>query len=579
MPAGQAGYTLIEPGQGQLILVNPSCTALTQAPITFLSPSGNFLLSALLIRATPSSLAASLVPLAGVQAAATLAVTAAGTLAPSAGVVAAAQMAVTTAGPQSLIPTAQITVQALAAASAGALLTPVAQARAFAALTVTLGRPALTPIARITLSAGLTVAVYVPPAPFPVTPRRQSGRAFQYLAYDLLTMEPLDPLPYVSVTFGRILDQHGAFTGSVPITDPNVQKFDYLAATHTGRTLLCVDWLGNLVWGGVIWTRRYKRSSGMLVIGATEVGSYFQQRLQAFDYSTTWQPGGSVGPADPMQIVNRIMTDAQAVVSDSGIIGNVAGGIDVVVNTFGATGAPPVAVSYPATQLQTIDSIVSTLSQMGYTAGFDYSFDVAYQPGTQTPVVTMNLWYPRMGQTAAQNGLIVLGSDLLDFGYDEDSTQQANETVNTGSGTGGIQPVTVDADTPGYPLLQRATSHPWISDEAVLAGIGAGDIDLRAWPVTTPTLDLPVPVLRADGTLDPSMLTFGQFDVGDNAITQINPIAGGGRNVDPRFPDGMEFEWQITQWSCSPAEKGISKIIATLGVKPGIGLPLPPPIQ
>src|SRR6202035_3934559 len=251
------------------------------------------------------------------------------------------------------------------------------------------------------------------------------GNPFTYSAFDLTTAAALDALPYQGVSFGRIMNQPGPFTGTLPITDERVQSFDWQDATRPGRTALFVDYLGALVWGGIIWTRGYQKTKPVLPIGAMEFGSYFQHRLQAFDYSTTFAAG-----ADPMTVAQTVLTDAMAK-------GTVLGGITLTLNPAGGEGGNQVAPSYPGTSLQTIDSICQTLSQMGYTFGFDYSFDVAYLPGTKTPGITLNIWYPRMGLTADRTQIVVMVRDTLDYGYPEDATQQADSVTETGSGTGG----------------------------------------------------------------------------------------------------------------------------------------------
>ena len=382
------------------------------------------------------------------------------------------------------------------------------------------------------------------------------GNPFLYPAFDLTSMVALDALPYVACQFGQTLNAPGSWTGSLPIADPSVRSLAYLDSSRTGRTLLCVDLGGVLVWGGIIWTRRYQESAKRLQVGAMEIGSYFAQRLQALDYSTSFSAG-----ADPMTIAKTVLTDATAV-------STIAGGITVTLNPAGGSGQT-VAASYPGTQLQTIESIVSNLSQMGYTLGFDYSFDVAYLPGTKTPGVTMNIWYPRQGRTAAASQIVITNKDSLDFTYDEDSTKQANEITETGSGTGGLQPVKVSASTSGYPLLQTAISHADVNDLGILSNMAFGDLEQLCWPVTTPTITLPVPTPDpVTGVVAPEHLGLGQFGLGDDLIWRIDPVAGGGENTSPRFPNGMNFEWRITNWTVVVPEAGVPTLVFDLSIPP-----------
>jgi hypothetical protein len=222
---------------------------------------------------------------------------------------------------------------------------------------------------------------------------------------------------------------------------------------------------------------------------------------------------------------------------------------------------------------------------MGYTFGFDYGFTWEYIPGTKIPSVTMNFYYPRQGRFASDSGIVVLQKDLLDWTYDEDSTKQANEITETGSGSGGLQPVTAEADNvleAGYPVLQAAISHTQVNTEDVLLNISIGDLSTKSWPVTTPTLELPIPMPDDEGKLDPTKLTFGQFQLGDDLIWRIDPVAGGGENTSPRFPHGMSYEWRINGYTCTVRDQGVSTLLFDLGpppVSPANVLASPAPLE
>jgi hypothetical protein len=404
--------------------------------------------------------------------------------------------------------------------------------------------------------------------------RAGPGSPFTYPAWDLLDMEPLDPLPYVGVSFGEEVNRPGPWQGRLPIGDPRVQELDYLRSSETGRTALFVDFNGVLVWGGIIWTRRYKESQQALVIGAMEFGSYFAQRLQAEDYAQTWE--GAEHSEDPMLIAKRIVEDAQNRPPEEDVApAKIGGGITVVIN---GGPAPTIQASYPGTQLQTVESIVSTLSQMGYTQGFDYTFDVAYLPGTKTPGITLNLWYPRKGRTAADSRLVLLAKDCT-YTYPVRGSQQATSITETGSGVGTMTPVTASETLADYPLLQSTFARSQVNDDGTLAAVTANDLGLYVWPVVTPTFTVPVTLPDpVSGQVPPTApLQLGTFDRGDNFIFRVDPVAGAGENADPRFPLGCRFEWRINSWQCTVADKGLSQIVINAGIPPLATIPPPQP--
>jgi hypothetical protein len=411
-----------------------------------------------------------------------------------------------------------------------------------------------------------------------------TGNPFTYPAFDLVTGTPLGALPYRAVTFGAPLNQPGSFTGSLPLAalaaaavaqaqgTQGGPVFSYQRATSVSNTALFVDFAGTLIWGGIIWDSDYDSSdpSKLLTVSATEFGSYFQQRLQAFDYSTTWSPPNP--GADPLLIAQTVLNDAMAV---SG--GTLMGGITLTLHPAGG-GAPAITPSYPGTSLQTIDSIVSTLSQMGYTQGFDYTFDVAYLPGTKTPGITLNLWYPRKGRTAADSRLVLLAKDCT-YTYPVRGSQQATSITETGSGVGTMTPVTASETLADYPLLQRTFARSQVNDDGTLAAVTANDLGLYVWPVVTPTFTVPVTLPDpVSGQVPPTApLQLGTFDRGDNFIFRVDPVAGAGENADPRFPLGCRFEWRINSWQCTVADKGLSQIVINAGIPPLATIPPPQP--
>lgn len=419
-----------------------------------------------------------------------------------------------------------------------------------------------------------------PPAPWPVLPvtPKQVGNPFKYRAFDLTTGNVLDTLPHQGVNFSRgPVNQAGSWAGQLPITDPGIGwnpvtqslGMDWPDATRPGRTALIVDLYGVPVWGGIIWTRTYQKSQPVLKIGAMEFGSYFASRLQADDYSATWtapNPG-----AVPTAVATKVINDALAYSN------NILGGIALVVNSQG-TYVPGLAnPSYPGTSLQTIDSILQILSQAGYTYGFDYSFDVTYLPGTTTPAVTLNLFYPRKGRTADQSGLVVLGRHTSDYYYPEDATQMATEVTETGSGTGGVQPEKLSENIAGYPPLQRAFPRTLVNDDATLANIAVGDLGLYCYPVVAPWVELPLTLPNPQGVIPPVAMALGKFDSGDDLLWRIDPVAGGGLNTDPRFPYGMSFEWRINDWKVTVPDKGTGTLHLDLCIPPLQVIPPPPP--
>lgn len=391
-----------------------------------------------------------------------------------------------------------------------------------------------------------------------------TANPFTYRAFDVITMAELDALPYQNVSFARQLNHAGPWRGQLALADPHVNQFNWERAASPSNTMLVVDFLGAAVWGGIIWTSHYEDSDPqhLLKVGASEFGSYFQQRRQAQDYTNTFHDG-----QDPMLIATRVIEDAQT-------LGSVAGGIQLILHPAGGSGQVS-SPSYPGTAVQTIDSIVQILSQMGYTFGFDYSFDVIYLPGTRTPAVQMNLWYPRQGREQQDSGIVVLYKDTVAFTYPVDGSQQAISVTETAAGR--VLPATETAEGLPYPLLERPFSRTQVLDSDTLANIALGDLAQYCWPVVTPTIKLPISLPDAQGNVAPGSLAFHDFQLGDDLQFRIDPVAGGGENVCPRFRGGMRFDWRITNWTATPKDSGLSTLLFDLSIPPLSVIPPPQP--
>jgi hypothetical protein len=370
------------------------------------------------------------------------------------------------------------------------------------------------------------------------------------------------------------LNQPGTFQGALSLADPRVQELNWQGCTFTGKTAVIIEQQSVIVWGGIVWTNNYKESdpTKSLAVSGQTFGSYAQHRIQAADYSTTWAAG-----ADPMSVVHQVVSDAFT-------LGSIMGGISIVLNPPAGEGGPLITPSYPATALQTVDSITSILSQMGFSTGFDYSYDVTYVGGL--PRVTLNLWYPRQGRTADQTQLTILQKNLIDFTYPVDSTQQGNRIAETGSGTGGVQPVLADASSAlsayGYPILDLTFSRTQVNDDGTLGNIAAGDLFQHAWPVVTPTVTLPLAVPDANGNLDPREWSLTQFYLGDDLKWLVDAwnVTSPQYGSSPRFPGGMNYEWRITGYTANPqgASNMPPNLVLNLDTPPGEGVPLPPPL-
>lgn len=410
-----------------------------------------------------------------------------------------------------------------------------------------------------------------------------------YVAYDLASGAYLGRLPLNSVTFGSQLLQPGTFSGVLDIASPAVQALGPLTLTAPARTALMVDYMGALIWGGIIWPRAYKYDANarQLTITATEIWSYFNQRAQVTDYSSPpysgitgpppnpamaiWNAASYQNTWDPMLIAWQVISDAIT----QARYGNLLGGMGIAANGFtstagylgSGTNTPTgnyLSQNYPFASLQFVAPIVTQIASNGLGTGFDYAVDVAYSRGPgSVPVATINLSYPRRGRTYANNQLVLNCQQALDYSIPEDGTQAANTFYEQGSSGSLVVSQNLGPLQGGYPLLDKIQSRSNILSANmlnILAFQGFADLAVNSFPPTTPTVTM---------DLFNSTVPLGDFVVGDDVRWIVPATDGRGSVFDPRLGvNGLDQEWRITGFQATVADAGQSKIVFQLALPP-----------
>lgn len=425
-----------------------------------------------------------------------------------------------------------------------------------------------------------------------------SWSPFTYYFADLASGAIKGALPLTGVSFQKILNGVGQFQGTIDLADPNIANLDWLDQTLPSRSAVFVDYNGVIVWGGIVQARSYafQPQSRKLSITASDCWSYFQQRIQATDYSAP-PFSGITGPNSAMAIWNLANADSDSewdpvlvawqTIADAlnnVNYGSILGGVGIAANSFtsaaaylaSASGTPQteyINVTYPYSSLQTIDTIVSQLTQLGLNVGFDKGFDVAWSAGPlSVPVGTVNLSYPRRGRTFANNNLMVDLSTSRSYTFPEDGTQTANVIYETG-GQGAISVIeNLNPLLQGYPIWEAVKSRSNITSAlvlALLANIGLSDLFYFSYPAVVPTFQISL--------FDPN-LPLGSFIEGDDVQIYIPSSDGITTPFDPRFPSGYQGEWRIASYTATVGDDGDSTLDVTLNQPPALGFALVPAI-
>lgn len=366
----------------------------------------------------------------------------------------------------------------------------------------------------------------------PATFAPKSGSRYTYLACDLMTGAVLAELPLSDVQFDLTLNGAGSFSATMPLRDKRISAVGPIAATEPSRTALYVDRDGVLVWGGILWTRQYSNSTGLLTIGGNEFWSYFRRRFISVNYLVT--------AADQLHIAQDLCAGAQ-----SDPHGNI--GVTVGAETSGIL-RDYTSYSY---ELKPVAEAVEELSQLD--RGFDFAIDVQYVAGV--PTQTLNLGYPRRGRAAAANNLIFTApGNIVEFDWDEDGTAQSTYLYVQGVGEGDSMirsivsaPDMLDA---GYPRLDGSIALKDATDQTTANDRARAESAATKVAVT-------VPKITVRGNVEPVL---GSYVVGDDIRIAIEP-------GNPRFPAGLDTVQRITQISVQPQDSNTAETVTlSLGV-------------
>lgn len=431
------------------------------------------------------------------------------------------------------------------------------------------------------------------PATFvnPPAPRQSPTSPLTCLAYDLYTGKYLGRIPLSGLSFGSQLLSPGSCSGSIDIASSAVAALGPLGASAPARTMLALDYLGALIWAGVIWPRNYDYDNvtRKLTLTATECWSYPAARVQATDYSAPpysglsgpvkmaiWNASNSdaAGVYDPVLIAWQLLSDALTQVR----YGNILGGLAIAANGFTSAAAylasgtqtplgDYLSINYPYASLQSLGSIVSQLASNGLGVGFDYAVDVAYTAGPgSVPVGTVNLSYPRRGRSYAQNRLVLHCGRAISYSAPEDGAQAANTIYEQGSSQALVISQNLAPLQGGYPVLETMKSRSSIQSANilnVLTTLGLSDLFQLSYPPVTPTVTM---------DLFDSPVPLGEFVVGDDCRWVIPASDGMGGVLDPRFPNGVDQEWRIVGYSAQVPDAGQAKLTFNLAAPPAVSV-------
>ncbi|WP_367128334.1 hypothetical protein [Saccharothrix sp. HUAS TT1] len=358
-----------------------------------------------------------------------------------------------------------------------------------------------------------------------------------YTVHDLLTNALLAELPLTGVGYNLVLNDSGSLGGSFSVdrrrNPRGVRVRDPYNTTMPCRT--CVyAWRDDVPqWGGIIWTRKYDSTTGVVNIQAADWWSYFDHRkvlpLLSFPVAVEFEIAelavSQVGQ-DQNDIARYLVELAQS---------HAGGDLGLVLDA--TTSGIDRDRTWRGFELADVGEELRRLSQV--LDGPDIAFGVSpsVDPVTGRPVRTMRTGDPMLGQQGAA-WVWEYGANVTSYTWPSDGTRYAARTIAVGNGMEYGTPVAVSESRPiGWPLTETETSYSSVSEPDTLQEHADSDQIVSRLPVVLPTL-----TVRGDRTP-----RIGEWGIGDDGRVQIE---------DDFHTTGIETSMRIVRADVTPADDG-----------------------
>jgi hypothetical protein len=374
---------------------------------------------------------------------------------------------------------------------------------------------------------------------------------YRVYAYDINTNTLIAELPAKGLTFDCRLNDAGSISFELPISRPTVRKIVEPVLNYQGIPFaVYVDRNGEIVWGGVIWTWNYSRSSGTLSLGGKEWFSYFAQRFIDGDYSEATYPTG----VDPAWLVRDVLTKAQFPDPiNYPNYGNVHINIE-----GGSSSLPAIVPGYPLGQVTTVAQVIS--DQANILQPGDGTLDTVFRStwdNNGNPATTAYILSPRAGRIGTESPLMFDIAHAIDYTWPIDNTQAGNALIITGSSNGDLTPIafsedpsTLGARLGTSPLLNKNVSFSNITSQQQINAVAPG-LAQQFWkPIATPTVTVPA------GSSQP----LGSYTVGDDARLYLKS--------DELFAAGIDEYLRIVQYAVTVPDEGLPTVTLTFNPPP-----------
>jgi hypothetical protein len=340
--------------------------------------------------------------------------------------------------------------------------------------------------------------------------------SYRYYTADLLSGDILGDLDFYGVYATKQINRAGNFTASMKLTGNPVHDEHRLACSMPGRTGVFMERNGELIWGGVLWSRMWSTQGKTLQFSARTFESVFER----FVLETHFIQQKVAQELVLENLLNQIQAQENC---DLGI----------TIDSLPTTNRDR-TVLIPDYEFHFAQDALQQLIDVD--EGLEISIDVLPGAIQDRPEKVMRVGYPQLGEPNAELFFEFPGS-ITDYWVPESATEGGVKFATLGYGSGNkvarATAVVQDLLDAGWPAWWIVKQYPTIADVGILQDKVMQESVVSRVPKATPTFDL-----------HPDNATFtGWNNLGDEFTVNIE---------DFRYPNGFQINSRMIGWELTP---------------------------
>lgn len=320
---------------------------------------------------------------------------------------------------------------------------------------------------------------------------------WRYALYDLLTRTQLvEHVPMDDPPYTKMLGEAGTLSATLSLSDKSVRKLRPRELILPRRTTLVMLRDEQVVWEGIIWSRRRKRSDRSLAINASEIRSYFDKhRLLRPELGYGSAKTLAFTLADQFDVFRTLLADAQNVTYEGLPVGDLGIQMDPTVMSGVAISRLDTTTSQDAYHGYNWQTYGQALDELAHNdTPFEWRIE-SYLDSEGALQRRLLLGYPHLGVAAGpDNQTYEYPGAIQDYEWPDDGESSANYVAALGAGDGDAMRWAESYASAellaGYPLSETAVAHKDDSSLTILAGRALADLGQLVGDRTVPSIDL-----------------------------------------------------------------------------------------